>query len=158
MSLICCLYIPGLCLLDAHFVWRGLLRLHRMAGHPFPDLLGLRPRPPAVDSFVFLLPSPSELAEATRGPNLGFLVPICIWEISSNHGLCRPPLSLQYRPGRSPLGRGCRILNWHCSGLGNGTGNSKLVRNLPPKYRAGVFPIVVVFLGRRFLSCSGRLF
>ncbi len=80
MSFICCLYILGLRLLDAHFIWRGLrLLLLRMAGHPCPDFLGLRLRPPAVDFFVFLFLFPSELVEATRGPDrdpdLCFLVP-----------------------------------------------------------------------------------
>ncbi len=71
MSLRCCLYILGPHLLDAHLVWRGLRLLHRMAGHPGPDLLGPRPRLPAVYFFVFLFLFPSELVEATRGPDRG---------------------------------------------------------------------------------------
>ncbi len=82
MSSICCLYIPGLRHLDAHFVGRGFLRVHRMARPPCPDLLGLGRQPLTVDSCVLLWPFPVELAEAIRGPNLGFLGPDCVRKIS----------------------------------------------------------------------------
>ncbi len=82
MSSRCCLYIPGLRPPDVHLAWRGLRLRHRMAGPPGPDLLGLRPRPPAVDFFVFLFLFTSELVEAIRSPDLGLLVPGCIREIS----------------------------------------------------------------------------
>ncbi len=82
MSPIWRLCILGLRHPDGYLVWRGFLRLPRMARYPCPDLHGLRLRFLTVGFCVFLSLFPSELAEATRDSILGFLVPVVVLVVS----------------------------------------------------------------------------
>ncbi len=74
MSLIFCLYIPGLRHLDDHFVWRGFPRLPRTARDPRPGFCASGLRAPVVGFSILPMLFPSESAEAILDPAPGLLV------------------------------------------------------------------------------------
>ncbi len=75
-SLVCRLHAPGLRCLDGLFAWRGFLRLPNIIRYPLPDLRGIRSWLPAVVFSDRLSSFPAELAEAIRGPDPWFRVPV----------------------------------------------------------------------------------